>query len=298
MASPEIPAYPVDYGAVNEEGKAIAAASNLRQAYWGASIFSFVLFLAHAAPTVLAVQLGADPDAAFWIGRFGLLGLFFPFFFLLQHRLHVWQLSHGRQNLASILVTIIVPSTFFCIAGGAYMSSGRYLYGQLKAEDCTGAGGLRQKLLLQEAYDQASKIYEQCLERVTRENGNAELPYRPTLQSCTEWGKWLGEGADDEWKPWRGQSYKETRLSREFAYLASAEMNHICSGFCNSGKPLWTSLEDTGREGSKCGPIIALKFLAITEQGSVLCFASFVALAVTLAIFLLVRPTLDRLGYV
>jgi len=152
-----------------------------------AYVYTMVMLCIFAAPTILCIQLGFDPDVRFWIGRWGLLAFLVPPFFFLSFLFHVRMILLGRLSKRFFIWVVCLPAVFFCLLGGYYMSQGSYLYGQLKSDDCSGGGFLPQKRELQGAYDAALKIYSGCITRLYDQNGGVTLPFRPTLQSCEEW---------------------------------------------------------------------------------------------------------------
>merc|ERR1719277_194249 len=93
----------------------------------------------------------------------------------------------GKAKKSLLYFVVIATSACLMITGGTCMSKSRYLYGQLKSEDCSGTGGMTDKFFLQEAYVQAHKLYDDCYARLFKANGNMPLPRRPILQNCEEW---------------------------------------------------------------------------------------------------------------
>lgn len=267
------------------------------------------LFCVYAAPTVVSAQLGSDPDVAFWIGSFGNLALFIPVWLLGMYYVQLWQLARGRHHRVLLILTGTVPAVMLMIIGGSYMGRSKFLYGQLKADDCSGRGGLAEKPLLQDAYDQARGLYDECLLKLYVTNGNQTLPRRPTLQSCEEWfgEEWYGaapNASSNDFAAWRGYHYHDIggqpitkRRRREFNYLASVEANHACGGFCKVGLPLWTEYDVVGRQGTMCAPIVGLKFLVAQHQGEVVFGLASILLALNFIVYIAMRQFLERLGY-
>lgn len=168
-----------------EEGKRTA---HYRAGLSCAESFTVGLFIAYAAPTVVAVQLGLDPDAAFWIGRAGLLALALPVLIVALHVLHALRLDWRLRAHSKWLIMIggVLPAVLLCFAGAIYSAQGNYLYVHLSSGDCTGFSGMKEKPALQAAYAEALEIYERCNARLVLDNGGVALPRRPLLSACQE----------------------------------------------------------------------------------------------------------------
>ena len=151
----------------------------------GLTIFLFVVFM---APIIVAVQIAADFDAAFWIGRIGYLAALLPLIFFILHFLHLHEVRRQRRNPKFVwfIFAIVFPAILLLIIGGYYMMSANWLYGQLKSDDCSGQGYVPEKRGLQLAYNDASRIYDQCVTRLYIANNNKTLERRPVLQNCRD----------------------------------------------------------------------------------------------------------------
>lgn len=289
-----------DYAQTLEKGRLIATTA-LEHSIPGrtaALLVTVIILSIYAGPAVISVQLGADPDAGFWIGKFGLLALMLPLFFLFMYSLDIFLSHRGRQSSKILLITMLCPAILFVVIGGAYMGSSAYLYGQLKSMDCSAESGLDKKPLLQEAYDDARSLYDECLQILYVANGNTSLTRRPTLQSCEEW---VGKAGPDFIEPWKGYGIhnlgRRHRWSKEFYYLANVEANHICGGFCFKGPPLWNNFDyDDLRVSGACAQFVAMKFLVIEHEGEVVFWVGIVAAIFSTVMYRIVRRYPEAFG--
>mmetsp|Transcript_2537 Transcript_2537/g.7526 ORF Transcript_2537/g.7526 Transcript_2537/m.7526 type:complete len:318 (-) Transcript_2537:76-1029(-) len=293
-------------GSISDDD-AVIRAMNL-----GLTIFLFVVFM---APIIVAVQIAADFDAAFWIGRVGYLAALLPLVFFILHFLHLHEVRRQRRNPKFVwfIFAIVFPAVLLLVIGGYYMMSANWLYGQLKSDDCSGHGYVPEKRGLQLAYNDASHIYDHCVTRLYIANHNQTLERRPVLQNCREYSRAFGEVHYGElgyhgWKTWLGNRVgperKRLRMEvvkwrRQWDYLAALEANHLCGGFCERGRMLWSNQDLIGRmHFSNCAPAVALKFLDIEFQGLLLICSQFVILGLTLPLLVIVAmPRMERLGY-
>jgi hypothetical protein len=136
----------------------------------------------------LSLQLGFDPDVAYWIGRWGLLAIVVPFWILLLHVVNAFMMRRSPRPWRSVVfVLAVIPGLLLLLIGAIHLAFSGYLYGQISAEDCTSDAPLADKRRLQLAYMEGFILYIGCYQRMLQENGGAALPYRPTLQDCQEW---------------------------------------------------------------------------------------------------------------
>lgn len=284
-----------------------------------ALLFTIAGFCGFAAPTILtAMLLAMDPDAAFWIGRYGLLAFLVPVFFLAQHFYHVRAINKHSQDgnplsRKFLLAVVLIPGAFFCVVGGCYMSQAFYWDQVINTQDCVNPAKQR----LQQSYLQAKELYEKCTSRLVAENNNVPLARKITLPMCEEYFRqWNEEEIAQSlatrtlgMTPWKGYPLRdETSLlpksaslkffedhRREWNYLAAAEANHVCGGFCEPGPMLW----QTQRPGfiSNCAPYIALKFKVVAYEGELLLIVNLLICTSVLLLFHFARTPLEKLGY-
>jgi hypothetical protein len=268
-----------------------------------AYIFTLTAFTVLAAPTIISIQLGADVDAAFWIGRWGLIAIFVPIFLIGQHFYHLWMLANPQHRRRYIFIFVpIFPAVLFMIIGGTYMSFGRRLYGQLKSEDCSANSPVPAKFWVQEAYEEAYAAHNQCLTRLRRENDGYPLRRHPNLQSCKEWEEL--QTSQNGVVPWKGYNISAGTLrqhnpSNEYRwqYLADIEHNHLCGGFCNRGPSLFVSYDEVGRAGGACHHFVAFRFLSIAHSGLVVFVIGALLSLLSIPAYLYSRNFLTSLGY-
>merc|ERR1712216_740458 len=85
--------------------------------------------------------------------------------------------------------------------------------------------------------------------------------------------------------------------SSEWKYLASVERNQLCGGFCEPGPMLWTSIEETGRQGGKCAPYVAIKMLVIAHEGGVVMMMGFIILVIAFLLYFALGRWMKRIGF-
>lgn len=246
-----------------------------------AYMFTVALLCLYSGPCVLALQLGRDHDAAYFIGRWGLVAVAVPIYILFMHLVILGQFAtEERKCKKSIFVwTAVLPAILLALAGGIYMTDGRYWEGQLLSEECSSYGAV-EKPHLQKAYVEALEMYQECEKRMIEENGGKMPMWRPTLQACQEWAR-LAPVSEQE--PWKGYQEKASKTSinweKEFTYLASVEANHVCGGFCTPGPMLWSDYDIVGRQGGKCSPMVGNKMHVVAREGLVLLVVSLVGIS-------------------
>jgi len=167
-----------------EEKRPLSASHPARMVNYA---FLVGMFAAYSGPLVLLLQLTGDPDVVFWVGSFGKLGFLIPIYFGILYLYQMHEMHRGHPKKWILWSGAVLPALFLCIVGGRYMSMSRYLYGQLASSDCTAKGGLFDKPLLQDAYDEAHDMLNTCHARLVKDNGGAQLERLPVLQSCEEW---------------------------------------------------------------------------------------------------------------
>jgi len=273
-----------------------------------AYMFTISNFVLMSAPTIISIKLGMDVDASFWIGRYGLLAVAVPIFIIVQHLYHLMMIDHTPSRRRYIfLVVPVVPAVLFMVIGGIYMSESRYLYGQLRSDDCAVNSAMPEKFAMENAYVQAREAYDQCRARLLKQNMGQPLRRHPNLQSCSEWDELL-EGSTKGVQPWKGQgisSYSDQLTLRRhnpghehrWQYLADVELNHMCGGFCEAGPTLFVSYASTGRQGTSCSQVVAFKFLAIWHWATVVFAIGLVTLVLCIPTYVWSRSYLAALGY-
>lgn len=276
-------------GAIFQRARPPGANSACRTVAYFATLVQLCL---SAAPMILSVQLGFDPDVEYWIGRIGRWALVVPVYTMLLHVVHVWQITHGRQN-RSVFIFMVIPMVLLCFTGYWYMSPSANIQAQLFSEDCTGRW-LPGKLRLQQAYEEAHAVYLACTQRILGENGTASSFRQPTLQSCEEWASHAN--ATDHRGGTVPQGMSEGRML-DFNYLAYIEANHVCGGFCHPGPALWNAYGELGRAGGKCAPLVAGKFSVVRGRAELVFWVGFSNVVIFIIGYLHSRPLLARLGY-
>lgn len=294
-------------------------------------VVSVCMACVFAAPTIVAIRLGTDADAAFWIGRVGLLAWLIPVFLATMHMIHLLQLSRGAPRRSTVDLSGIVPAVILAVIGIFYSMEAAFLESHLRSDDCNARSSqpLMEKPRLEAAYVLALKAYAACQEEHFARNGHEMLPAspRPTLQQCWQW-KTMDESLDlgEELVYWKGyvddQTVAEWFLGslgfswitrnywadrpmqaheyywREWHYLAHLEANHFCGGFCEPGPSLFNDYDMSGRQGGKCAPLVGLKFGVIHYEGQLVLWTSVISLVLMLAVLKpLVTPYLKELGY-
>ncbi|CAK0862499.1 unnamed protein product [Prorocentrum cordatum] len=154
-------------------------------------VVSLSALCVYAAPTIISIRLGTDPDAAFWIGRVGLVACLVPVFLALMHLVHSAELARGRARRSTVSITAIVPGVVLAVTGIVYSAESAFLQSHLMSDDCIARSSqpLSEKPRLQAAYALGLRAYAACQERHYDDNGREMLPRspHPTLQQCTQW---------------------------------------------------------------------------------------------------------------
>jgi len=299
-------------------------------------MFTIAVCCTYMAPVMIAMHLGWDKDVEYWIGATGLWAGLLPIFFVCAYFYNLRELPKGAPSIFCLLLVTLVPCVFFAVLGGMYRTSATYLYGQLKSEDCVGGGFFDQKPRLQESYDMAQTIYSKCVHRILEENDFQPLPRRPTLWDCEEYtnihdGKAGASGemvkllweyfptvmeaeqeeAERVLEPWQGYPLKDARTTTQapetyarlqttrvdWDYLAWVEVNHLCAGVCSPGPMLWTSFDRAGRdEPGKCAPYLALKFLVVEFNATIIMMTPLIMLLLALPVLGMLRTAATTAG--
>mmetsp|Transcript_50746 Transcript_50746/g.134083 ORF Transcript_50746/g.134083 Transcript_50746/m.134083 type:complete len:325 (-) Transcript_50746:42-1016(-) len=234
-----------------------------------AYMFTVAVLCLYSGPVVLALQLGLDPDVAYWIGRYGQIAGLIPIYILMMHLVILGQFAGEEKRCKKSIFawTAVLPAVLLAVSGGLYMTSGRYWAGTLISEECSATYGA-QKAELQKAYSEALGMYQDCRQNMVAANGGMEPRWRPTLQSCAEWARLAPADEGEAWRPYSARSSEAVRSFRkEFEYLASVEANHVCGGFCQPGPMLWNDYDVIGKQGTRCSPMVGNKFQIIARQG-------------------------------
>lgn len=277
------------FGGIFQRARPPGSASACRTLAYFCTLIQLCLY---AAPVILCLQMAMDTDVVYWIGGFGKWVLVVPLYTLLLHWVHIRQITANRQTRA-IFGFMIVPMIFLCITGSWYTVPAARIKAGLFSAECSGKG-LERKLELQQAYDQALEVYNICADRMRRE-GSIDTTFRHvTLPMCKEW--FLNANGTNPSVVVPRSGYSKDRV-RDFNYLAAAEAEHVCGGFCLPGPSLWTGFGELGREGSTCAPLVATKFMTIGRRAEMIFWTSFINCLIMLFSYLYARPLFERLGY-
>jgi len=263
-----------------------------------AYLFTLVCLAFFGAPTIMSIRLGMDHDVAYWIGGWGIIAITVPIFIAAQHVYHLYIIGEKKLRTRYIFVVVpVVPAVLFMIIGGTYMSQARFLYGQLKADDCAADSGLPAKFHLQQAYELAFAAHAKCLGRLHLANGGQPLRRARALQSCREWDAVRDEAGQHPWKGYPVGHTRQISKIERFQYLANVEATHLCGGFCKQGPSLWSPFSAMGHEGATCAQVVAFRFLAVAQEGMILFVLGAVVLALSIPAYLLSRSFLSSMGY-
>lgn len=177
-----------------------------------ADMFTFSCFLLFGYHFVTTWYLSFDPDVAFFIGQWQLLGLLWAPLFGVAHFLHV----RRKQPWRGLMMACIFPAaaTFFVIAWGLLFKAER-IGMLLRSAECTRAPEVQELHLAALA---AREFHKRCLE--------AAAPEYKLIQFCNGYDEML----------------KESGHQAGWEYLSYAEHNYACAGFCNEdAEPsMWT----------------------------------------------------------
>jgi len=289
-----------------------------------ANLFTACMLCMFNSPFVVGLKLSLDPDVHYFFGRpfhlfVGPLIWLLPLLILGQWVVNIMMIRSRVKYRIAFLVMPILAAALVIGLGSAYYLHSKYLYWQLQSNDCSNSYlGLVAKRDLQDASDAAAALYQQCLQRVRREEdvvdgrGGREEWIRfqlryPTLPACEEFIS--AERSQRYVEPWTGHPIKAgfrsgIRAGKNavdyhdaWAYLASLELNHACTGFCTAGTVMWTGYERSGRTGGACARHVAMKFLVVKRDGKILMVTGFLVVVLSVFLFIWATPFLKRLGY-
>jgi len=249
-------------------------AMNLRRTV--AIVFTFFIFCAYAPPTIMAIQMGIDPDVRFWIGSAALWTIAIPIILLIQHGIHLSMIENPAKVRLLMFWCAIFPGAWFAIIGGVYMNEADFYAYEMRSSSCESM--VQEKAELQAAYEDAQEIRETCVKRLTADNGGKPLPYFPVVTLCEEY-----------------QQQRNGTRKYEWNYLAKCEINHLCSGFCDGGKYLWSGVPG---EGLPCARHVGQKMLVAQHQALMLLVYGILMIAVSFLVYMMVSPILKQLGYI
>jgi len=239
-----------------------------------AMVVCFFLFLLFAPPTLMCIHLGMDPDVKYWVGSGCLIALINPILFMaLFGGMH----ARGAKK-AVITAAFLLPAVMFAAIGGVYMNSCEMAYAHLISNDCSVP---REKAELQMAYDQAQTMYLACLQRMdispdATEDGR--LP--PSVASCEEFQR---------------ASQANHMFNAEWEYLAHMELNQICGGFCDPGRPLFVRSLDVHEP---CAQFVAHKMWTASHQASQVLAYGVIVIGLYIPLYIgILSPALATFGY-
>jgi len=308
MPQVEPPALPVqqlkERAPENKKDKVVEKPVSLFQLqHFAAYMFTLLCFVIFSAPTIICLQLAQDHDVAYWIGKWGNLAWLVPLFLVGQHLYHTWMITKTERRRRYLFIIVpVVPCILFMFIGGTYMSFSSFLYGQLKSESCSNSDFLAAKYRLQRAYDEARTAWDQCVTRQRAQNGGMPLRRIPLLQACEEWEDMTRE--DKTPLPWKGHDIPAGDIrphnpdnNLRWQYLANAELNHVCGGFCESGPSLWVSYRDTGHQGGPCSKYIAFRFLSVQHSATIVFATALTIFVLAFPVYFSARSHLAKMGY-
>lgn len=291
-----------DYGSAQTQ--APQSAEDYQLCRFIANGFSLVQFCAFASPFIISLEMACDPDVAFWIGEWGYLVFLVPVIIITQHILHFWMLRKPHRMQRSIFIAVPVSCAVIVgIVGCIYYSMGRYFHGQLASHDCNEGSSVYAKYWLQQAYDEAYAVHQQCNSRLQAENGGMPLLRQPTLPGCEEWRDFLdarrGEKTGDRLGIGPGglKQFSAENFALQWEYLSWVEAEHICGGFCDIGPSLFVSSDLLGRAGGACAHQVAFKFLSVSDNGFKILIIGLLIFALAVPSYFFAIPQLKALGY-
>jgi len=261
-----------------ESARPVGAERSCRAVAYAATLAQLCL---GAAPLVLALQLGHDPDAAFWVGRAGCWAPAAPAFVLLLHFVHLRLIRMNRQDVG-IFMAMGLPALALAFVGGWYAARAHFVRSALLAEGCAEEG-LPRVQELEHVYQGTQALWMRCLARVLTENGGVPPLRRPTLPACLEWTSAVDRLPPDNLAAVR--------------YLATVEATHSCGGFCQGGPALFSSTDEVPSLRGACLQPITAKLRAVRREGAQLLGASLAEIVAMVAVLVAAQPLLLRLGY-
>jgi len=234
-----------------------------------------------AAPVVLALKLGLDPDAQHWVGSVGCWALAAPAFTVLLYLLHLRLIQKCRQDVG-VFAAMLLPPVALAFLGGWYAFGARAVHGHLLEKGCESKA-VPEAASLQREYEGARQLWSACLARTLAENGGVPPLRRPALPACHEWSAAIGQIPAHD--------------LAQLRYLATAEASHSCGGFCSPGPAIFNSPDEVARQSEACVVPVGRKLLSLARKGDKLLGAALAEFLALLALLAAANPLLARLGY-
>lgn len=272
---------------------------NLHQA---ADFFTIGLFCLFGPSMILGWNLGSDMDVAYWITRLGLFSGVVLVFIFCQHLIQLRAIKNDKPVPQFFFLCIaLAPAIFFTITGGIYYRLGQSTAAELAVSECKG-----DNLVLQKAYTAAQGLWNTCVAEEVKKNGGKSLMQYPNVQSCPNFKE---EESKEGVQNWKGYDNDDTTLGKigapgiawsvEWDYFSKAEVNHVCAGWCDvpnaPHKPrIWSA---AGTPAEPCQNFVAHKMLIVEHQGLVIMCIGILTMILSVALWVVLRATLQQLGH-
>lgn len=265
--------------------------------HWLCHFYTIALFCLFGAPTIMLWTVGNDVDAQYWISSIGIFAWLVPAFIVGAHYLQVRAMRMDKPVPKwFFLVVVLVPAIFFFFAGAMYWRQGKSQAASMHGgEGCKG-----DDLNLNRAYLKAESLWNACVVKQAKLNGDQPLMALPKVQSCPNYIKVEQETGFRNWKGYDNDAdVAAMSMTEEWRYLALAEVNHICAGWCDIPnapfKPrLWSG---AGTPAEPCQNFVAHKMLVIEQQGWIVMWVATWIMVFSCAVYLLFQGMLVSIGH-
>lgn len=228
---------------------------------------TLAMLLAFGAPTVLSVLISYDISAAYWIGRFGGTIAIFNVIWVIGWNTLVAKEMFLRRT--PVVLMMLVPGLLFLASSQYHQQQAKRLAYIFQLSDCTFV----EKANLEVAWQEASKIYMECVEIHMNITGSPRFDVEriTQVQRCPGYAKGM-----QDWGP-------------QWQYLQSLETQEQCSGWCSRNGPLWSKFDsklDGALKHDTCsiaaGDILGTKIRTMSFQMLVYSMAVVLMLGVVL----------------
>lgn len=183
------------------------------------SLLTLALFAIFGFAVITGIRLSTEPNARFWVGRWGYALLAVPIILVISH---IVQSFYRRPLYFFVIVSVCVPPLMSIFIGFMYAVPVQQVVSRLLSSDCTT---FRQKFQIEQAYKEANSFFNECLAAQAKNHSMTVEAVRKdmVISQCP--------GYDPE----------ASGYSAEWSYLQRLEENENCAGWCFDGEgALWT----------------------------------------------------------
>jgi len=230
---------------------------------------TFTCFAVFSGPIWMVIHIGLDPNVAYWMNPWYPASCLIALLFVLGHML---QAKRAEPDTRAITLAMLIPSLFLLLLNDHVLTQTSDRSGQLFSTDCDAYAGKR---ALEQSYQAAAKLYNECLEQTLQLAPSNRTIYQTMelfkIQDCDEYEK----------------AY--LRYPRDWSYLRHLEENENCAGWCYSGSPLWSYYRAQDRCSIAASSVLSDKIARLARQAVMM---SLIILVFTCLLIIALRPIL------